>query len=132
MALIQCPECHKEISNHALNCPACGFPLQSTNLHSGAKKRSQAQFLASVVGFGSHNFYLGFYLRAIIQLLLTSVGLPLLLIGGILTFWFPLGGLSLLGVGILMVLGVLIWQLIEWHRIKTQSIKKDAKGQPLV
>ena len=27
MALINCPECNKEISDKAVNCPSCGFPL---------------------------------------------------------------------------------------------------------
>ncbi|NDW11232.1 hypothetical protein D0T56_16430 [Dysgonomonas sp. 520] len=26
MALIQCPECEKEFSEHAKNCPNCGYP----------------------------------------------------------------------------------------------------------
>lgn len=29
MALIQCPECGKEISSSALSCPNCGYPLNS-------------------------------------------------------------------------------------------------------
>ena len=29
MALIQCPECKAEISDHAASCPRCGFPLHS-------------------------------------------------------------------------------------------------------
>lgn len=28
MALINCPECNKEISDKALSCPNCGFPLE--------------------------------------------------------------------------------------------------------
>lgn len=27
MALIKCPECGKEVSDRALSCPSCGFPL---------------------------------------------------------------------------------------------------------
>lgn len=27
MAIINCPECNKEISNKAQNCPNCGFPV---------------------------------------------------------------------------------------------------------
>lgn len=27
MALIKCPECGKEISDKAINCPNCGFPI---------------------------------------------------------------------------------------------------------
>ena len=28
MALINCPECKKEISSTAISCPSCGYPLQ--------------------------------------------------------------------------------------------------------
>ena len=27
MALIRCPECQREISDRAHDCPVCGFPL---------------------------------------------------------------------------------------------------------
>jgi hypothetical protein len=30
MAIINCPECQKEISDKAANCPSCGFPLKQT------------------------------------------------------------------------------------------------------
>lgn len=28
MALIQCPECGKEVSDKARKCPHCGYPLE--------------------------------------------------------------------------------------------------------
>ncbi len=28
MAMIQCPECNKEISDQARSCPGCGYPLR--------------------------------------------------------------------------------------------------------
>lgn len=28
MALIKCPECNQEISNHASHCPNCGCPIE--------------------------------------------------------------------------------------------------------
>lgn len=28
MALMQCPECGREVSTHASSCPGCGYPLQ--------------------------------------------------------------------------------------------------------
>lgn len=31
MALIRCPECNKEVSSQATNCPKCGYPLKSQN-----------------------------------------------------------------------------------------------------
>lgn len=32
MALINCPECSREISDKSTNCIHCGYPLKSTNL----------------------------------------------------------------------------------------------------
>lgn len=32
MALINCPECKREISDQALSCPNCGFPLQKEQI----------------------------------------------------------------------------------------------------
>jgi len=37
MALIKCPECQSEISDQALTCPRCGFPLKK-----GASSESDA------------------------------------------------------------------------------------------
>jgi hypothetical protein len=34
MALVPCPECQKKISERAVFCPSCGFPLSLPNLHS--------------------------------------------------------------------------------------------------
>lgn len=30
LALIKCPECNKEVSDKAVSCPNCGFPISST------------------------------------------------------------------------------------------------------
>lgn len=32
MAMIQCPECGKEISDKATSCPSCGYPINSTQV----------------------------------------------------------------------------------------------------
>lgn len=31
MAIIQCPECKKDVSDRAEKCPNCAYPLQNTN-----------------------------------------------------------------------------------------------------
>ena len=42
MALIKCPECDKDISNRAFDCPHCGFPMVK-------KPRSSSDKLLDVV-----------------------------------------------------------------------------------
>ena len=32
MALIQCPECKKDISDKAYTCPSCGFPVKQNKI----------------------------------------------------------------------------------------------------
>lgn len=32
MSLINCPECHKQISDKAQKCPDCGFPMNTPNI----------------------------------------------------------------------------------------------------
>lgn len=39
MALIKCVECNKEISDQALSCPYCGFPLKKNDSVSDIPKR---------------------------------------------------------------------------------------------
>lgn len=65
MALIRCPECNKEISDQAIECPSCGYPLRkpkkteyiSTSIPK--KSRLTAILLAILLGdFGAHKFYL--------------------------------------------------------------------------
>lgn len=45
MALINCPECGKEISDKAASCPHCGYPLPSkdaSQLEEARRKDKQA------------------------------------------------------------------------------------------
>ena len=51
MALIQCPECQLQISDKALACPHCGYPLNRTVIQNNYKKRARRKRLPN--GFGS-------------------------------------------------------------------------------
>lgn len=62
MALINCPECNKEISDKVINCPHCGYPLVSeaqlkknsaTNLAEKVIKKKKAIIISllAVLGF---------------------------------------------------------------------------------
>lgn len=39
MALIKCPECGKEISDKASNCPSCGYPIEALSPEGTVKKK---------------------------------------------------------------------------------------------
>jgi TM2 domain-containing membrane protein YozV len=63
MAIIDCPECKKEVSTQANTCPHCGYSIQNYLLEDrGGERKSKglAVALAFVLGgFGIHKFYLG-------------------------------------------------------------------------
>jgi len=50
MALISCPECGKEVSDQALSCIHCGYPLQSFP----PPKRAPRQYSLVFTGLGPH------------------------------------------------------------------------------
>lgn len=51
MALINCPECGKEISNKAASCPHCGYPLLSEDASRLEEaRRKDKQFLIRIGG----------------------------------------------------------------------------------
>lgn len=86
-------------------------PMQQQN-----KSKLVAALLAFFVGtFGIHNFYLGYTKKATWQLVLTIVGL--------LT--------SCIFIGIIPIIGVAIWALVDAIYILTGKIACDANGVPL-
>ncbi len=57
MSLVLCPDCKKEVSSQAFNCPGCGRVINQMRL---PKSRGLAIVLALFLGgFGAHKFYLG-------------------------------------------------------------------------
>lgn len=80
------------------------------------KSKIVAALLAFFLGtFGVHNFYLGYTKKAVIQLVLTIVG--------ILT--------SCIFVGVFIVIGVGIWALVEAVFLLIGKIAYDGNGLPL-
>lgn len=136
---MNCPSCQRENYDKTKTCVWCGAPLhqpfnkkekpiqpeildekvyqeQRENKTTSSrldqpKQRIVAGLLAFFVGgLGIHNFYLGYTDRAVIQLLLSTVG------------W-------LIGIGPIIA-GV--WAFIEGVQILTGEIRYDGKGQPLI
>ena len=117
-----CKHCGKPMSASATFCGSCGKSQTAT----APKAQPQAQpvvqveqksklvagLLAIFLGtYGIHNFYLGYTQKAVIQLVITLVGLFITL-----------------GIG---TTAVAIWALIEGIMLLTGSIKVDGKGVPL-
>lgn len=95
-----------------LSCGAAGRPAAGT----GAKSRIAAGLLGIFLGsLGIHNFYLGNTRTAVIQLVCTIVGMLL----------------SCAGIGVLVVMGIYIWGLVEGIFILCGRIDTDGQGNPL-
>jgi TM2 domain-containing membrane protein YozV len=117
-----CAACGKEMESGAKFCPACGAagpdgaaPALQPGIAKG-KSKIAAGVLGILVGWlGVHNFYLGYTIKAVIQLLLSLLALPLMLVC----------------VGYFMWLAVWIWSLIEGIMILTGAINVDGSGKPL-
>ena len=110
-----CAQCGAPLAPNTAYCPNCGF-CQGNARPSSAKSKIAAGLLGIFLGaFGVHNFYLGYYTKAIIQLLLTVVGIPL----------------CCLFIGFFMITAAGIWGLIEGILILTGQIATDAQGVPL-
>ncbi|MCD7835347.1 MAG: TM2 domain-containing protein [Lachnospiraceae bacterium] len=110
-----CHNCGKAIDQNASVCMNCGVATSSVK-PADAKSKIVAGLLGIFLGcFGVHNFYLGYTQKAVIQLVLTLVGLVLCCVG----------------IGAFIVLGVEIWGLVEGIMILAGSINKDGKGNSL-
>ena len=111
-----CPNCGSETNSLATVCVKCGVGLSnavkgSTSVPGAPSGKSKvaAGILGILLGsLGIHNFYLGRTNRAIIQLLLGTVGA------------FVVVGPLISGV----------WGIVEGIQILTGSIATDAKGNP--
>lgn len=53
MALIKCPECELQVSDKALSCPHCGYPMKSSGSSNKGRGRSKPKRRRLPNGFGS-------------------------------------------------------------------------------
>ncbi len=95
------------------------YPIKNTNPYASTsvqKSRIAAGLLGIFFGgFGVHNFYLGYSNRAILQLVLSIVGI------------FT----SCIGIGVFLCMGIGIWGFVEGIMILTGKVETDANGIPL-
>lgn len=59
MALIKCPECEKEVSDKALNCPNCAFPLQESKPDGTVRIKTPSKSLDESISLSGGGFGLG-------------------------------------------------------------------------
>lgn len=110
-----CHNCGKPVAPEAAVCLTCGV-ANKPMAADGAKSRLAAGLLGIFLGcYGVHNFYLGYTAKAVTQLVLTIVGYILCCVG----------------IGIFLVLGIVIWTLVEGIMILAGKIDTDANGVPL-
>lgn len=111
-----CHNCGKPMSPQANVCLTCGVAAMPM-VNGEAKSKIAAGLFGIFLGcFGVHNFYLGYTSRAVTQLVLTIVSYPLM---------------CLFGLGVLLLMGISIWGLVEGIMILAGKINVDAKGIPL-
>lgn len=111
-----CHSCGSQIKPNSEVCLNCGSSTKQTAPAVGGKSKILAGILGIFLGaFGVHNFYLGYTQRAVIQLVATILGFVL----------------SCTGIGVLVVLGIEIWGLVEGIMILCGKIDTDGQGNPL-
>lgn len=62
MALINCPECNKEVSDQAVACPNCGFVIKPVKVRAGSQKKAKiiSVIIVSLIIFVSAGIFVGY------------------------------------------------------------------------
>lgn len=112
-----CQNCGNPVDPQARICVKCGYDLKKAPYFIRQKSKVIAGILGILLGgFGAHNFYLGYYDKAIVQLILTVVGIFL----------------TCFVIGTFLIAGASIWGLVEGIMILTGQISTDSQGVPLM
>lgn len=119
MKTVKCQECGEEIPASSIVCPKCNARCLS------ARKRNVAAILSICLGlFGVQSFYLYHFKSGSAQLGCTILGAVLLGLG--------LGGnQTLLIIGVILLVGVFVFGVVEGILLYTKVIGRDAKGKRL-
>lgn len=119
---LYCEHCGALLKAGQLYCSDCGCSTQSSgqNFTPNAPAKRKSKLAAGLMGIflgalGIHNFYLGYYSKAVVQLLLTLIGVPLCCIV----------------IGFFMMTVASVWGLVEGVLILSGQISTDGNGLPL-
>jgi TM2 domain-containing membrane protein YozV len=88
MALINCPECGREVSDAAPNCPNCGHPINKQQntpqiVYSSPKWSPGVAAVLSLVIPGAGQMYKGSVFSGLLWLLFVVIGYALMVIPGL-------------------------------------------------
>lgn len=134
-----CPFCGEQVTPEQKICANCGVEMETYGI-GGVKSKIAAGLLGIFLGsYGVHNFYLGYYKRAGVQL-----GLVIFAYIAFFASFFglamsdpymsdsaALGFVLITFLFIIIVCGVSIWAFVESILIFCGKINKDGKGRML-
>ncbi len=134
-----CPFCGAQVTPEEHVCKNCGVDMDHYG-ENAVKSKVAAGLLAIFLGsYGVHNFYLGYYKKAAVQLGLTILGLVIYIVAIV---SIAISGEDMSGAGavgflfsmfacVVMLVGVSIWVFVEGIMILCGKINKDGKGRML-
>jgi len=116
-----CHNCGNIMKPEDTICFNCGVPTEVITYINSVGPIQKSRVLAGVLGlflgsFGAHNFYLGYTGKAVTQLVISIIGILLCCIV----------------IGIIPVMAVWIWSLVESIMLFAGKIDRDANGMSLI
>ena len=134
-----CPFCGTQVTPEQKICANCGVEMETYGSN-GVKSKVAAGLLAIFLGgYGVHNFYLGYYKKAVVQLCLVIFAYIMYFVS-IFSMAFSANHMTEAGaVGfviallalLVIIIGVGIWAFVEGILIFCGKINKDGKGRRL-
>lgn len=131
-----CPRCDSEIKYGARQCPQCGLNFKYTQPVESKSKRSTAAILAAIFGgMGMHSFYMGFFLRGALRLVVFLLFCGLFVSPQVMniintgSIYFALNVTGILGVAALLLYAVSrALSIAEFVHLILGEADSDAKG----
>ena len=134
-----CPFCGEQVTPEQKICLNCGVEMETYGVN-GVKSKVAAGLLGIFLGtYGVHNFYLGYYKKAAVQLGLVIVAYityfgAFFSVAALITSMSMVDDVTFvltLFAALMGIIGVRIWSFVEAILIFCGKINKDGKGRLL-
>ncbi len=134
-----CPFCGMQVTPEQKICTNCGVEMDTYGTN-GVKSKIAAGLLGIFLGvYGVHNFYLGYYKKAVVQLGLVLFSYVMYVVEFVSmafsnAIMSDAGAVTFLVSSVvfaLLIIGVRIWAFVEAILIFCGKINKDGKGRRL-